>query len=796
MALFGINGNSKGKTTEKQKNVHTVAKKETLYSISQKYGISVDELREYNNIGKDNAINTGQTLRIPPKKGDSSVSVMPKPKPTPKPDKEYTLLPDEDADYTDAPQELTKSPKEIAQTLKKLANKIAAVGRDDFTETLMQINKDNVVDVIKSYDNISKGESLVEMICDEWGSSEEDRKAAVNHIMDTLSEKVGKKIATDEVRNEFTTELNYQFDSFGWVSTKKMDKIINNVISDYEDMHAIEIQAAKDKRTVRIGSKKTTSGRLRLDADSTALREDRPDGRPDPVLDKNGHITANIKTYNPIARGSLSGKTIIINAGHGGYNPNNGFFDAGSANTDNKGNMVEEWSTNDALVKKVIPLLSLNGAKVIYMNGSAINIMAAKEKYNADMFVSIHCDSASNDEASGQRVIYRDNNKNNARLAQLIEKNLEKSPDIDPETCISKPDDRGLGVLKSSPSIPSVLIETGFLSNADDIQKLQDEGFQYVFASNLAKSISDYFKTSSDTEAKPVKTAETQKSKPKTKTSEKNPHTIAPQTHTVKKGETLYSLERKYGLRAGELASLNGFDANKGISIGQKIKIPERFKIGSPQNSADVAKLLGFSKQFIEDLKDFEGKEDVHKVFYDRVGNATIGYGHLINTNFEKKYYKNRKLSDAEVYNLLAQDLLKAENAIRQSIGSDVYEELSQKQKQALVDFVFSRGAGTFNSDACEDLRDALIDGDMDVAAANITYNRSIKSGEVMNGLTKRRLYEMAMFAGNNKSDIVLEAAQDLFEEGLKSAKKEKLNQGTIDAYKRDVNEWFDGELL
>ena len=796
MALFGINGNSKGKTTEKQKNVHTVAKKETLYSISKKYGISVDELREYNNIGKDNAINTGQTLRIPPKKGDSSVSVMPKPKPTPKPDKEYTLLPDEDADYTDALQEVTKSPKEIAQTLKKLANKIAAVGRDDFTQTLMQINKDNVVDVIKSYDNISKGESLVEMICDEWGSSEEDRKAAVNHIMDTLSEKVGKKIATDEVRNEFTTELNYQFDSFGWVSTKKMDKIINNVISDYEDMHAIEIQAAKDKRTVRIGSKKTTSGRLRLDADSTALREDRPDGRPDPVLDKNGHITANIKTYNPIARGSLSGKTIIINAGHGGYNPNNGFFDAGSANTDNKGNMVEEWSTNDALVKKVIPLLSLNGAKVIYMNGSAINIMAAKEKYNADMFVSIHCDSASNDEASGQRVIYRDNNKNNARLAQLIEKNLEKSPDIDPETCISKPDDRGLGVLKSSPSIPSVLIETGFLSNEDDIQKLQDEGFQYVFASNLAKSISDYFKTSSDTEAKPVKTAETQKSKPKTKTSEKNPHTIAPQTHTVKKGETLYSLERKYGLRAGELASLNGFDANKGISIGQKIKIPERFKTGSPQNSADVAKLLGFSKQFIEDLKDFEGKEDVHKVFYDRVGNATIGYGHLINTNFEKKYYKNRKLSDAEVYNLLAQDLLKAENAIRQSIGSDVYEELSQKQKQALVDFVFSRGAGTFNSDECEDLRDALIDGDMDVAAANITYNRSIKSGEVMNGLTKRRLYEMAMFAGNNKSDIVIEAAQDLFEEGLKSAKKEKLNQGTIDAYKRDVNEWFDGELL
>ena len=795
MAIFGIGGSSKGKEPEKQKNVHTVAKKETLYSISKKYGISVDELREYNGIGKDNAISAGQNLRIPPKKADSAVSVMPKPKPENKPDNEYTILPDEDAEY-EVPQEVTKSPKEIAQTLKKLSNKIAAVGRDSFTVTLMQINKDNVIDVIKSYDSISKNESLIEMICDEWGSSDEDRKAAVNHIMDTLSAKVGNTIATDYVRNAFTAELNDQFESFGWVSTGKMDKMINNMISDYEALQAKELQAARDKRTVRIGNKKTTSGRLRLDADSTAIRENRPEGRPDPVLDKNGKITANVKVYNPIGHGDLDGYTIIVNAGHGGYNPNNGFFDAGSANKDNDGNIVEEWSTNDALVKKLIPLLSLSGAKVVYMNGSAINIMDAKEKYKADMFVSIHCNSAKDTDVNGQQIIYRDGNKNNARLAKTIEQHLEKGPDIDSETCQTKEDDRGLGVLKSGASIPSVLIEAGFLTNEDDIEKLKDEGFQYTFASNLAKGISSYFNAEPVQDKPSQKPAEKPENVDRPQNYEKNHLTLKPQTHTVQKGETLYSLERKYGLRTGELASLNGLNANKGLSIGQKIKIPERFNVGNPSSSADVAKLLGFSKQFIEDLKDFEGEKDVHKVFYDKVGNATIGYGHLINTSFEQKYYKDRKLSDVEVYKLLAQDLLKAENAIRQSVGSDVYEGLSQKQKQALVDFVFSRGAGTFNSDACEDLRDALIDGDMDVAAANITYNRSITSGEVMNGLTKRRLYEMAMFAGDNKSDIVLDSARELFEEGLKSAKKEKLNQGTIDAYKRDVNEWFDGEIL
>ena len=257
----------------------------------------------------------------------------------------------------------------------------------------------------------------------------------------------------------------------------------------------------------------------------------------------------------------------------------------------------------------------------------------------------------------------------------------------------------------------------------------------------------------------------------------------------------MYSLEKKYGLRAGELAYLNRLDTSKGLKTGQILKIPERFNTGTLKNKEDVAKLLKFSPKFIDDLMTFEGKKDVHTLFPDRVGNATIGYGHLVNTKFESNYYKNRKLSDVEVYTLLAQDLLKAENAIRLSIGSDKYESLSQAQKQALVDFVFSRGAGTFNSNHCEKLREGLIEGDFDKAAANLTYNRSIKTGEVMNGLTKRRLYEMAMFAGEHKSDAVINAARKLYQEGLQSAKVEKLNQGTIDAYKKDVQSWFDGKL-
>jgi membrane-bound lytic murein transglycosylase D len=43
---------------------HTVSAGETLFSISKKYGISVEELKQLNGIGSQNLITVGQKLRI------------------------------------------------------------------------------------------------------------------------------------------------------------------------------------------------------------------------------------------------------------------------------------------------------------------------------------------------------------------------------------------------------------------------------------------------------------------------------------------------------------------------------------------------------------------------------------------------------------------------------------------------------------------------------------------------------------------------------------------------------------
>ena len=53
-------------TPEKQTKVHEVRTGETLYSISRRYGLTVDQLRTYNNIGKDTAIRPGQKLKLSP----------------------------------------------------------------------------------------------------------------------------------------------------------------------------------------------------------------------------------------------------------------------------------------------------------------------------------------------------------------------------------------------------------------------------------------------------------------------------------------------------------------------------------------------------------------------------------------------------------------------------------------------------------------------------------------------------------------------------------------------------------
>ncbi len=51
---------------DKKTGFHQVKAGDTLYSISRRHGLTVDQLRAFNNIGKDDAIRPGQQLRLSP----------------------------------------------------------------------------------------------------------------------------------------------------------------------------------------------------------------------------------------------------------------------------------------------------------------------------------------------------------------------------------------------------------------------------------------------------------------------------------------------------------------------------------------------------------------------------------------------------------------------------------------------------------------------------------------------------------------------------------------------------------
>ena len=70
-----------------------------------------------------------------------------------------------------------------------------------------------------------------------------------------------------------------------------------------------------------------------------------------------------------------------------------------------------------------------------------------------------------------------------------------------------------------------------------------------------------------------------------------NPSKIVKQRfHTVKKGDTLIGIGKKYGVSATAIASVNGFSTTKAIRPGQKLRIPAKSSSGKATGSKTKAK--------------------------------------------------------------------------------------------------------------------------------------------------------------------------------------------------------------
>ena len=109
------------------------------------------------------------------------------------------------------------------------------------------------------------------------------------------------------------------------------------------------------------------------------------------------------------------------------------------------------------------------------------------EAENPEIFVSIHVNSAVATEPSGLETHYY--HDNSIRLAEVIQKHMVKN-------IVSK--DRG--VLKSKfyvinhTDVPAVLVETGFLSNAEERAELITDKRKQATAKAIADGIMEFLK--------------------------------------------------------------------------------------------------------------------------------------------------------------------------------------------------------------------------------------------------------------------------------------------------------------
>ncbi len=62
--VSSVESTSQPEKTQSNKTIHTVSQGETLFAISRKYGITVENLKSWNNIGSQNIISIGQKLVI------------------------------------------------------------------------------------------------------------------------------------------------------------------------------------------------------------------------------------------------------------------------------------------------------------------------------------------------------------------------------------------------------------------------------------------------------------------------------------------------------------------------------------------------------------------------------------------------------------------------------------------------------------------------------------------------------------------------------------------------------------
>lgn len=197
----------------------------------------------------------------------------------------------------------------------------------------------------------------------------------------------------------------------------------------------------------------------------------------------------------PVSAGTLSGLTIAIDPGHGGYD--------GGARARDSG--VWEKTLNLKIAQAAGDALAERGARVVMTRTQDVCLaeegsgkarkradlqkrLDLAENAGADVFMSIHLNEYRDRSESGPQVFYQHGADEGRLLAGALQESLIRT--LQPSRRRSA--NAGDYYVLRNTALPAVLVECGFLSNAQEEQKLLDEGYQRLIAGALADGVESW----------------------------------------------------------------------------------------------------------------------------------------------------------------------------------------------------------------------------------------------------------------------------------------------------------------
>lgn len=277
---------------------------------------------------------------------------------------------------------------------------------------------------------------------------------------------------------------------------------------------------------------------------------------------------------------------VVIDAGHGGEDPGA----VGSKKTREKNVVL-------SIAKKLERAINTYPGMVARLTRNGDYYISLRERTNlarkadADLFISIHADGFYKKTARGMSVYALSNkgatsetarwlaDKENASdliggislhdkddmlaqvlldlsmsktvsdsiaFARFVLKNLRTLGPVHSE----KVEQAGFAVLKS-PDIPSILVETGYITNPREEKLLRSSRYQQKLANAIATGVNSYIKNGDFALNNQV-----------------------PAQHVVKTGDSLSVIAQKYNTSVNQLKKINGIDGNQ-INVGQKLRLRE-----------------------------------------------------------------------------------------------------------------------------------------------------------------------------------------------------------------------------